>query len=183
MKGLIIYKSKYGAARQYAHWIGNDLNFPVADVKNVTDDRLKQAGIVIVGSSIYAGKAIIRRWLRVHQHQLKGKLLFIFLVAGTPSGKTIQLERYKVASIPAELRSNTHTFFLPGKLTYNKLSWFDKLVLKAGAFLMKKDGQRNIMMDYDDVKRENVDELVASIKKVIADQSLPLQEPHGSYPV
>ena len=29
MKGIIIYKGKYGATAQYAQWLGEELNFPV----------------------------------------------------------------------------------------------------------------------------------------------------------
>ena len=29
MKGLIIFKGKYGATRQYAGWIGDELQLPV----------------------------------------------------------------------------------------------------------------------------------------------------------
>lgn len=183
MKGLIIYKSKYGATRQYAHWIGNDLNFAVVDVRKVMIERLKQSEVIIIGSSIYMGKALIRRWLRAHKRILHDKLVFIFLVSGTPAAKTVQLEKYMLASVPAELRNNTHTFFFPGKIIYKKLSWPDRFLLNMGARLMKKDGEKNILADYDEVKRDNINELVATVKNEIAKQTSALQEPEGSFPV
>ena len=36
MKGLVIYKGKYGATEQYAMWIGQELQMPV-----VSSDRLQ----------------------------------------------------------------------------------------------------------------------------------------------
>ena len=34
MKGIIIYKGKYGATRQYADWLGKELNLQIAHPGN-----------------------------------------------------------------------------------------------------------------------------------------------------
>jgi menaquinone-dependent protoporphyrinogen IX oxidase len=184
MKGLIIYKSKYGAVRQYAHWAGNDLNLPVIEMGAVTTDKIKQADFIIIGSSIYIGKSLNRKWLRKHKRILAEKELFLFFACGTPSNKTLQLEKYLEASVPVELRGKAHTFFLPGRMIVNRLSRFDRFILKMGARLMKKDGQHSILQDYNNLEREHINELVASVKQATGSRvAATLREPEGSYPV
>jgi menaquinone-dependent protoporphyrinogen IX oxidase len=183
VKGIVIYKSKYGSARQYAQWIGNDLNFPVVEASVANKERIKEADIVIVGSSIYMGKALIKRWLRRNLRLLAGKQLFIFLVSGTPLNKRFQLEKYASRSIPAAIRGVAHLFFFPGRMVYKRLSWLDRLLLQTGSMLVKKNGQKNIIIDYNELERENVNELVAMANVIINKKKEPLHEPVGSFPL
>jgi menaquinone-dependent protoporphyrinogen IX oxidase len=164
MAGLVIYKSKYGATRQYAQWIGNDLNFPVVEASEVDKEKLRKTDTVIIGSSIYIGKAIIRRWLRMNKNLLAGKKVYLFFVCGTPLNKHDQLKKYLADSVPAEIRKTGHFVFLPGKLEYKRLSWLDRFLLKAGARLNKKNGERSILQDYNEVNRERVNDLVLAVR-------------------
>jgi menaquinone-dependent protoporphyrinogen IX oxidase len=177
MKGIVVYKSKYGATRQYAQWIANDLNFPAVDVAVLDKEKLQSADIVVIGSSVYIGKAIIRRWLRINKKLLAGKQVFLFLVCGTPVNKRDQLEKYLADSVPAEIRNTGHFFFLPGKMEYKQLSWLDRFLLQSGARLMKKDGEKNILQDYNEVARKNVNDLVAAVQHVMISHNGKSQEP------
>jgi menaquinone-dependent protoporphyrinogen IX oxidase len=177
MKGIIIYKSKYGSARQYAQWIGNDLNFPVVDAAVVNTEKIKEADVIIIGSSIYMGKALIKRWLRKNRGLLIGKQVFLFFVSGTPANKSSQLDKYASTSVPAGIRETAHLFFFPGKMLYRRLSWFDRLLLRMGAQLMKKNGDKNILKDYNELKREHVNELVGPVRAWMNRKNQPLEEP------
>ncbi|MFX1704921.1 flavodoxin domain-containing protein [Chitinophaga sp. CC14] len=129
MKGLIIYKGKYGATRQYALWLGSMLGWPVIPAGSETAQQLADADCIILGSSIYIGKLQLRKWLEQHGDAIISKRLFLFLVSGTPSSDKGKLEGYLAANISESLRSRCVPFFLPGKLEFNKLSWIDKLLL------------------------------------------------------
>ena len=87
MKGLIVYKGRYSATRQYAKWLSEELRLPayVSDIAN--EDDVDNADFVIIGSSVYIGKLQIKKWLLRNAKALSGKKLFFFMVCGTPSDK------------------------------------------------------------------------------------------------
>jgi menaquinone-dependent protoporphyrinogen IX oxidase len=164
MKAIVIYKSKYGAARQYAHWIGSELNIPVVEACAVDVDKLKNYELVILGSSVYIGKMIIGKWLQKNHPLLAGKKVFMFVVSGTPISKQDQLNSYVTKSVPAEVRNTAQVFFLPGKMVIKELSRFDRFVLTMGAMLGGAKAKEEMLRDYNDVKRENISELAAAVR-------------------
>jgi menaquinone-dependent protoporphyrinogen IX oxidase len=64
MKGLVIYKGKYGATKQYAMWIAQELQLPVASADRFPADELPKYDYFILGSSVYIGKLEIKDWLK-----------------------------------------------------------------------------------------------------------------------
>ena len=52
MKGVIVYKGRYGATAQYANWLGNILQLPVLKVDELSDSKLKDYDYVIAGTSV-----------------------------------------------------------------------------------------------------------------------------------
>jgi menaquinone-dependent protoporphyrinogen IX oxidase len=166
MKGLIVYKGKYGATAQYAQWLGEELRFPVYSSPEADEKVLQEPGIVIIGTSVYIGKLQISHWLKINEPILQDKKLFLFLVAGTPPGEKEKLEVYIRSGVPASLQNKLSTCFLPGRLIIAKLSWKDRFMLKIGAGLTKDPGEKKRMLtDYDHVKKENISNLVQEIKK------------------
>ena len=66
MKGIIIYKSKYGATSQYAHWLSEELKLPAREPEEITSNELADCDFIIVGSAVYVGNLLIRKWLKKH---------------------------------------------------------------------------------------------------------------------
>ncbi len=87
MNGLIIYKGKYGATRQYADWLGAALDYPTSEAGYERPDQFTSAAPLIIGTSIYIGKFQVRKWLKQHQAQLLNKKMYLFVVSGTPPEK------------------------------------------------------------------------------------------------
>ena len=75
MKGIIIYKGKYGATQQYAEWAGKELNLPIATPENADPGTLAGYDFVAIGTSVYIGKFVINRWLKQQADILKNKKL------------------------------------------------------------------------------------------------------------
>ena len=166
MKGLIVFKGKYGATAQYANWMGEELNFPVCSADGISNKDLQPYDLVIIGTSVYIGKLQITRWLKDNLAGLKSKKIFLFLVAGTPPDQKEKLEPYIRTGVPAELMANCIIFFLPGRLIIKNLSWKDRFMLKMGARLAKDAAVKKAMLtDYDHVKKENIIVPVKEIKK------------------
>ena len=53
MKGIVIYKGKYGATKQYAKWIGGELGLPVEDSKDIMENELSYFDFLLIGSGVY----------------------------------------------------------------------------------------------------------------------------------
>jgi menaquinone-dependent protoporphyrinogen IX oxidase len=172
MKGLIIYKGKYGATRQYSEWLREELNFPIVDLKNC-EKKLVPTNLLILGSSVYIGKLELTNWLHTYVDLIKGKQIILFIVCGTPVHEKQKLESYIQSSVPVEIRNKCHIYFLPGRLIYRKLSLKDKIMLKIGAMLNKDPNTKKSMLtDYDKVKIENLDELIGYISKIRENQKI-----------
>ena len=52
--GLILFQSKYGAARRYAGWLAEATGFPLCPAKDVEKSALSGADPVILAGGIYA---------------------------------------------------------------------------------------------------------------------------------
>lgn len=164
MKGIIIYKGKYGATRQYAAWIGESLQLPVLPIDSIQPEKLATYDFVVIGSSVYIGRLLIRDWLKQNINILQNKHLFLFVVCGTPSSEQQKQEGIITDNVPAALRDRFKIFFMPGRLEIKKLSWRDNLMLKIGAWLEKDPVKKKAMsQDMDGVKKENIVQLLKSI--------------------
>jgi menaquinone-dependent protoporphyrinogen IX oxidase len=165
MKGIIIYKGRYGATAQYAKWLGAELWLPVVFSDQISGRRLAENDFFIIGSSVYIGKLEIKNWLKKNEAFLRNKPIFFFQVAGTPAEEKETREVYNKNSIPASLFSNCRFYYLQGKLSINKLSWIDRFMLKMGARLTKDPAVKKTMLsDYDDVKKENIGKMVLEVQ-------------------
>ncbi|QHT71313.1 hypothetical protein GXP67_33985 [Rhodocytophaga rosea] len=164
MKGLIIYKGKYGATDQYASWLSKALNLPAVLPEQLSSGQFSQTELLVMGTSVYIGKFQIRDWLQQNISLIRDKKLFLFVVSGTPVEEKEKLESFVVANVPAEIRRNTEIFFLPRKLTYANLSWLDKILLRMGAMFTKDGTQRKRMLtDYNEVNQLHLMPLIQSI--------------------
>jgi menaquinone-dependent protoporphyrinogen IX oxidase len=165
MKGLIIYKGKYGATEQYANWLSHNLNMPALLPDQLTNSQLAATDVLILGTSVYIGKFQLRDWLHQNASIISSKKLFLYMVSGTPLHEKNKLESFVEANVPADLRSKMEIFFLPGKLDKEHLSWLDSVMLRMGAALTKDAAQKKRMLtDYNDVKQEHLTRLIHAVE-------------------
>ena len=166
MKGLVIYKGRYGATKQYAMWIGQELGLPVASADRFPQDELAKYDYFIIGSSVYIGNLEIKKWLTKNFNVLLSKKNFFFQVAGTPVNEKEKREAYNKTAIPAAILNKAETFFLPGRMIIRNLSRFDRFMLKMGAKLSKDPVEKkNMLTEYNDVKKENRLPLIEAAKR------------------
>ena len=164
MKGIVIYQGKYGATRQYAEWVGEELDIPVVSAKD-EQEELYNYDYLIIGSSVYIGKLVIRQWLKKNLGNINNKKIFFFMVSGTPPDETEKLELYLSSGIPDSMRKKIEVFFLLGKLDIKNLSWMDRFLLRMGARRVKDPGvKKEMLTEYDHVKRENLVGLIDKVK-------------------
>lgn len=166
MKGIIVYKGRYGATKQYAEWLAEELNIPAFSAEKAPKE-VSDYGYLIIGSSVYVGKLEIRNWLKKNIGCVGYSKIFFYQVSGTPIQETDKLESYLRSGIPKEMRKRIEVFFLPGKLDIKKLSWIDRFLLRTGARLSKGPAEKKEMLtDYNHVKKENLSDMIKNVKKL-----------------
>ena len=166
MKGVIIYKGRYGATEQYARWASEELSLPFVSCDEAEEKKVREADFVIIGSSVYIGKLQASKWLNKNKDGLMNKKIFFYLVAGTPPDQKEKLDGYIKAGVPTEMRVQSEIFYLPGRLRIAGLSWKDRFMLKMGARLTKDPTEkRSMLTDYDHVQKEKLQPLLDRIRK------------------
>ena len=165
MKGLVIYKGKYGTTKQYAMWIGQELQLSVASADRFPVDELPKYDYFILGSSVYMGQLEIKNWVKKNFKILQNKMVFLFQVAGSPPEQIEKRESYNKASLSPDILKKLQFYYLPGRMIIRNLSAWDRFMLKMGARLTKDPVEKKKMLtDFNDVKKENIDPLVTSVR-------------------
>src|SRR4030095_16649293 len=168
MKTIILYKSKYGATRQYAEWLSLETGVPAIPIGEFDVANLSGFDTVILGTSVYIGKLLISNWLAKNWYALQNKRLELFLVSGTPQNEREKLIPYVRSSVPKEIFNQLSLTFLHGKLVMKELSWLDRLLVRMGSRIAeKKNPADKIIMDYNDVKKEHLKPLIEKFKKAM----------------
>src|SRR5690242_2633417 len=93
MKGIVIYRGKYGATQQYAGWIAEELGVPVVSFDTASYKELTSTGFVVICSSVYVGRLLIRDWIKEHAGILQNKKLYLAVVCATPSSEKSRQEK------------------------------------------------------------------------------------------
>lgn len=169
MKGIIVYSSRYGATSQYANWIGSALGLPVKNVKDIGPEELAGYDFIILGSSIYMGKILLKEWLKQNGSRLTNKKLLFFIVGAANGNEKEKTKKYFTDNIPEQLLNNNYCFYLQGKMTFKQLSLSDKFFLKMGTWLAQTEKEKKTMLtDFDAVKEGNLSGLLQTALKIIA---------------
>jgi len=166
-KGAIICKSRYGAARQYAEWLGDRLDLPIFD-PDTDAPQLKDYDYLVIGTSVYVGKMLLKKWLDHHKDELSARKIFYFVVCATPGTEKNKQQKIIRDNIPPNLINEPSTFFLPGRLKIRQLSWRDWLILQLGA-RMEKDPQKKAAMrhDMDGMNIDYLDPLIQAVRTFV----------------
>lgn len=176
MNGLIIYKGKYGATRQYAYWLGKELALPMVSADNIGGRQLKPYDYLLIGTSVYIGKLQVKNWMKENEAFLAGKKIFFFQVAAAPATDLEKRMSYINSGVPAGLMTDCKFFFLDGRLKMDKLRWWDRFKLKMGARLTRdREAKKHMLTDFDKVKKENLGNILSFIRQYLHEQtSLPV---------
>lgn len=160
LNAIIIYKGRYGATHQYAEWLGEALQIPVACPREISEEKLRHCDFLILGSSVYIGKLELSGWIKKHVNILADKNLILFIVCATPPDETGKLREIELNNVPASIKPGCRVFFLHGKMNMQELSWKDRLLLKLGAqFVKDPEEKKHMLENFNDVRKENMQAL------------------------
>lgn len=83
-KGIILYRSKYGATAKYAEWLAEETCFDIMQTKEASVEKLRRYDTIVLGGGIYASGIAGIGFLRKHLKQLQGKRLAVFCAGASP---------------------------------------------------------------------------------------------------
>ena len=83
-KGIIIYQSKYGAAKKYAQWLQEMTGFDRAEKSKVQGNELSRYDTVVLCGGIYASGIAGLSFFKKHSRALRNKKTAGFLCGGFP---------------------------------------------------------------------------------------------------
>ena len=84
MKGIILYKSKYGATRKYAGWLSESTGFPCLETDKADIGAVSGYDVIILGGGIYASGIAGLSFLKKNIAKLKGRKLAVFCCGASP---------------------------------------------------------------------------------------------------
>ncbi len=165
MNGIIIYQSKYGSTKQYAHWLKEETGFEAYDLIHSPLEAISNADLVILGCSIFADKPKMATWINENWDYFQDKKLILYTTSGSPPTSERIHQGFK-DSFADDIRDSIKYFPLGGKYVYKDLTLLDKLIMKLGIMAEKDpDEKERMKLDSDNVIKENITLLVNYLKE------------------
>lgn len=175
MKTIVIYKSKYGSTKQYAEWIGEELNCEVKDAKRVKADDLKDYETIIYGGGLYAEVISGASLITKNFDKLCGKKLIVFSTGITPLDCRDYYDKLVIEkNFRPHMLEKIKVFNFLGKMVLDELSLPHKTAIKALKKLMSSKENPTEMekllielcdADGDFTDKNAINELVCYAKK------------------
>ncbi|HEX2951346.1 MAG TPA: flavodoxin domain-containing protein [Armatimonadota bacterium] len=164
MKGVIIYKSKYGSTRQYAEWLHGETGFDLFDVRQSPPD-FQQYDTLIIGSSVFAGRLALANWIRQHWPSLCGKTVLVMMVNITADQNMVA--NFVPQSLPGEIADHLKVFPVGGRYSLQQMSFFDRTMIKMVASLEKRqEVKQELLAERDWVNKDNLQALLDEIHRL-----------------
>lgn len=123
-KGLVLYKSKYGAARRYAAMLAQEMGCDVCDVGSIgTRDLDAYAWIVFAGGVYASGMLGLSAFKRLYMRYPQKKWAVLFVGASPFDEKA--LADVKARNLKGSLR-HIPAFYGRGAWDESKMTWKDR---------------------------------------------------------
>lgn len=162
MSGVILYRSKYGSTKQYAEWLRDETGFDLYDIKQCPKD-LNHYDVVVLGSSVLAGRVTIAKCVRTQWPALCGKQVYLLLTNITSDPEV--LAKVAPQSFPAEITERIKVFPIGGRYSLQRMSFFDRAIIKAVASLEKRpEVKQELLTDRDWMKKDNLQGLLGDLR-------------------
>lgn len=139
MKGIILYKSKYGATQKYAEWLVEATGFECIETNKAKISEVKKCDVVILGGGIYASGIAGLSFLKKNIGQLKDKKIIVFCAGASPFEEKAyqELKSHNMKSELAEIP----LVYCRGSWNMDKMGIIDKNLCKM---LQKVTAKKNL---------------------------------------
>ena len=132
MKGIVIYKSKYGSTKEYATWIAEELGFEIKENKGISVEDLLGYDTIIYGGGIYAETIAGVTLITKNIEKLAGKKIAVFTTAITPLDCREYYDNMVYnKNFSENVRDKIKVFNFLGKMILDELSFVHKSAIKT----------------------------------------------------
>lgn len=139
MKSIVLYRSKYGSTKNYAHWIAEELSCDVKDAKGVSVDEIMDYDTIILGGGLYAEIIAGASLITKNIDKLQDKKLIVFTTGITPMDCREYYDEMVIEkNFKAGTKDKVKVFNFPGKMLMSELSLVHKTALKSLKAIMSK---------------------------------------------
>ncbi|WP_434309964.1 flavodoxin domain-containing protein [Hominifimenecus sp. rT4P-3] len=127
-KGIILYKSKYGATEKYANWLAEMTGFDCMEEAKVKVDAVAPYEIIIWCGGIYASGIAGLSFLKKHMTELRGRKILVFCVGASPYDENA-LKEIKAHNLTGDLQE-IPLFYGRGMWDESRMTWRDRTLCK-----------------------------------------------------
>ena len=128
MRGIILYKSKYGAAKKYANWLAEETGFVCGALENISVGTIAEYDVIVLGGGIYASGIAGLSFLKKHIDDLQDKKIIVFCTGASPYEEKAMLE-IKNHNMKGKL-SNIPLFYCRGAWDMSAMTVIDRNLCK-----------------------------------------------------
>lgn len=127
-RGIVVYRSKYGATARCAGWLADAVGFDIADVRRADPRQLTEVDTIVHCGAVYASGISGLRFLRTALQQVPGTRTAILAVgASPPSDEGLDALRRRNLRGPL---ADLPLFYARGAWDLSRMSLKDRLLCR-----------------------------------------------------
>ena len=128
MKGIVVFKSKYGSTKKYAEWISESTGFDCVESGKINAKQLVDYDTVIFGGGLYASGIAGLSFLKKNLAALNGKKVIAFCCGASPYEESY-FKELKDYNMKGDLASFP-LYYCRGACSMDGMSFKDKTLCK-----------------------------------------------------
>ena len=128
-KGIILFKSKYGATKKYVHWLAEKTGDDCLETSKADRLVVKQYENIILCGGVYASGIAGLSFLRKNYKELKDKKIAVFCVGASPFDEKA-FEEIKTYNLKEDLR-DIPVFYGRGAWDEEGMVFTDRMLCKV----------------------------------------------------
>lgn len=143
MKGIVVYKSKYGATKKYAEWIAQEMGYDLKEVSQIKKNELEFYNVIVYGAGIYAMGIAGLNFLKKNAEIIKTKKVYVFCDGASPFSQEAFIE-VKNRNMKDELK-DVPLFYFRGGWNMEAMDFLDRNLCK----MLRKAVAKKDPKDYE----------------------------------
>ena len=128
MSGIILYKSKYGATKQYAEWIAEETGFSCFQIDKADINEVARKDVIILGGGVYASGIACIPFLKKNIGKLKEKKIIVYACGASPFEESA-VETVRQHNFKGNLKG-IEFFYCRGSFDMKSMTFADRTLCK-----------------------------------------------------
>ncbi|MBQ9961123.1 MAG: hypothetical protein IJP00_04390 [Firmicutes bacterium] len=127
-KTVVIYKTKYGATKRYADWIGEELDCPVISADDFNKKDFELYDNIVYGGGVHAGGLKGFDLIKKNIRRLEGKKIVAFAVGLNLMDKEARMQLREINFDKPAVKTMT-CYYCPGAFNPDNVTGIDKMII------------------------------------------------------